>query len=153
MLPRVRFRSLAAAAAVGRCVFTPCVKRTIQAPVSRSLSSLQHPKLLFSIPSSPSALLLRPSYTIRCESSWGRTKVASKRLTKKYKLKNHGGAVARWMVLGGGTFKRGQAGRGHLNRKVRVRTRKMKRRRVIANPQQRKLLKKLMPYWKKKYFR
>ncbi|KAI8815808.1 uncharacterized protein EV422DRAFT_548085 [Fimicolochytrium jonesii] len=89
----------------------------------------------------------------RSVSEWQRTKVASKRKTKKYKLKNHGGAVARWMVSGDGTFKRGQAGRRHLNSKMRVWKRKSKKRRVLANTTQKKLLKKLVPYWKKKYLR
>ncbi|KAI9012962.1 hypothetical protein BC832DRAFT_528995, partial [Gaertneriomyces semiglobifer] len=82
-----------------------------------------------------------------------RSKVASKRKTKKYKLKNHGGAVARWMVMGGGMFKRAQAGRSHLNRKMRVWKKKAKRRRVLANTTQRKFLRKLIPYHKRRYMR
>ncbi|KAJ3154836.1 hypothetical protein HDU86_004536 [Geranomyces michiganensis] len=90
---------------------------------------------------------------VRAETTWGRPKVASKRKTAKYKLKNHGGAVARWMVAGDGTFKRSQAGRSHLNRKMRTWKRKSKKRRVMATTTQRKFLRKLVPYWKKHYMR
>ncbi|TPX67937.1 hypothetical protein SpCBS45565_g03499 [Spizellomyces sp. 'palustris'] len=57
------------------------------------------------------------------------------------------------MVMGDGMFKRAKAGRRHLNRKMRVWKRKSKKRRVLATTTQRKLLKKLVPYWRRKYMR
>jgi hypothetical protein len=49
-------------------------------------------------------------------------KIASKRSGKKYKLKNHKGAMARWMVIGNSQFKRSLCGRSHLRRKSRAMT-------------------------------
>ncbi|KAJ3043230.1 hypothetical protein HDV00_005550 [Rhizophlyctis rosea] len=72
---------------------------------------------------------------------------------KKYKAKNHRGAYPRWRVVGDGYFKRKQAGANHLNVGNRVWKTKAKRKRVLCNAQQRNLLKKLLPYWKKAYMR
>jgi ribosomal protein L35 len=85
--------------------------------------------------------------------SFGKTKVASKRLLKKYKLKTHNGAAARWMVMGNGSFKRGQAGRNHFNMKMSSVKRRSKKVKVISTPMQTKKLKKLLPYFKKKYMK
>ncbi|KAJ3130091.1 hypothetical protein HK100_008231, partial [Physocladia obscura] len=79
-------------------------------------------------------------------------KVASKRKGKHYKLKNHRGAVSRWLIKSpkyarGVLFKRAQAGNSHLNRKNRAWKSRSKRQRVTANSQQNKLLKKLIPYY------
>ena len=57
------------------------------------------------------------------------------------------------MGTGNGSFKRAQAGSNHLNRKFRAWKVRSKRRRVLASSTQRKLLKKLIPYWKKKYMK
>jgi ribosomal protein L35 len=84
---------------------------------------------------------------------WKKDKIPSKRVGKYYKLKNHKGAVARWMIVGNNQFKRSKCARNHLNRKQRPLTRKAKKNRVLANQQQRRLLKKLIPYFKKKYFK
>ncbi|KAJ3295463.1 hypothetical protein HK104_002651 [Borealophlyctis nickersoniae] len=70
---------------------------------------------------------------------------------KKYKMKTHQGAAARWMVLPGGHFYRRQVGVNHKNSKMRQWKRHSKRRRVLATPQQRRRLKKLIPYWNKPY--
>jgi ribosomal protein L35 len=85
--------------------------------------------------------------------SFGKTKVASKRLLKKYKLKTHNGAAARWMVMGDGSFKRGQAGRNHFNMKMSSVKRRSKKVKVVSTPMQTKRLKKLLPYFKKKYMK
>ncbi|KAJ3117722.1 hypothetical protein HDU96_005852 [Phlyctochytrium bullatum] len=82
-----------------------------------------------------------------------RVKVASKRKGKKYKMKNNRAAVSRWLLMGSGYFKRAQAGARHLNRKNRRWKKKAKRFRVTANSAQSKLLKKLIPYWRRKYMR
>lgn len=83
-----------------------------------------------------------------------RTKVASKKLYKKYKLKNHNGAASRWLLIGkGGQFIRKQAGANHFNRKFSARKKYEKKKLVVANVQQKKLLKQLIPYFKKKYAR
>ncbi|KAJ3065813.1 hypothetical protein HDU98_010824 [Podochytrium sp. JEL0797] len=85
-------------------------------------------------------------------------KVASKRKGKHYKLKNHRGALTRWLIKSptyarGPVFKRAQAGTSHLNRKNRAWKTTSKRRRVTANTQQAKLLRRLIPYHRKKYMR
>ncbi|KAI8611481.1 hypothetical protein BC830DRAFT_1084032 [Chytriomyces sp. MP71] len=85
-------------------------------------------------------------------------KVASKRKGKHYKLKNHRGALSRWLIKSprihrGPVFKRAQAGTSHLNRKNRAWKSKSKRTRVEANAQQKKLLRRLIPYHRKKYMR
>ncbi|ORY43322.1 hypothetical protein BCR33DRAFT_738613 [Rhizoclosmatium globosum] len=85
-------------------------------------------------------------------------KVASKRKGKHYKLKNHRGALTRWLIKSpsykrGPVFKRAQAGTSHLNRKNRSWKTRSKRRRVEANAQQTKLLRRLIPYHRKKYMR
>ncbi|KAI9206765.1 uncharacterized protein BJ171DRAFT_496867 [Polychytrium aggregatum] len=81
------------------------------------------------------------------------TKVASKRKTKKYKLKNNKSAVSRWLVLGSGGFKRAQAGSRHLNVKRRVWKKISKRRRVTSNATQARLLRRLIPYYQRRYMR
>jgi ribosomal protein L35 len=83
--------------------------------------------------------------------SFGKIKVASKRKLKKYKLKTHHGAAARWMVMGDGLFKRGQAGRNHFNRKMSSDKRRSKKVKVISTAMQTRRLKKLLPYFKKRY--
>lgn len=87
------------------------------------------------------------------KSSFGKVKMASKRKTKKYKLKTHQGAAARWMVMGDGTFKRGQPGRNHFNSKMRSVKRRAKKSKIISNSTQTRRLKKLLPYFKKKYMK
>ncbi len=77
-------------------------------------------------------------------------KKPSKRKTKKYKLKTHKGAMARWMIIKDG-FIRGQCGRSHLNRKNSSYKKVDKRQRVLANSTQRRMLRKLLPYYKKRY--
>ncbi|KAI9313019.1 hypothetical protein DFJ73DRAFT_935540 [Zopfochytrium polystomum] len=57
-------------------------------------------------------------------------KTASVRKGKKYKLKNHRGALTRWLLIRGGQFKRAQAGNHHLNRKNRAWKSRIKRRRA-----------------------
>ena len=57
------------------------------------------------------------------------------------------------MVMANGQFKRGQAGRNHFNRKMRVCKRKEKKYKVLANPTQRKKLRRLIPYFRKRYAR
>jgi ribosomal protein L35 len=84
--------------------------------------------------------------------TWGKTKQTSTRIGKKYKLKNHKGAVARWMVIGHG-FKRLMANRSHLNRKNNAMKKIRKRKRIAATPIEKRLLKKLIPYYKKKYLK
>ncbi|KAJ3018919.1 UNVERIFIED_CONTAM: hypothetical protein HDU68_010919, partial [Siphonaria sp. JEL0065] len=81
-------------------------------------------------------------------------KVASKRKGKHYKLKNHRGALTRWLIKSptyarGPVFKRAQAGTSHLNRKNRAWKTRSKRRRLTANTQQAKLLRRLIPYHRK----
>ncbi|KAJ3009231.1 UNVERIFIED_CONTAM: hypothetical protein HDU68_002786 [Siphonaria sp. JEL0065] len=99
-------------------------------------------------------------------------KVASKRKGKHYKLKNHRGALTRCVGVSiqrllinpqmahqiptyarGPVFKRAQAGTSHLNRKNRAWKTRSKRRRLTANTQQAKLLRRLIPYHRKKYMR
>ena len=102
--------------------------------------------------------LMHPSPTLLKEykgnkTSFGKVKVASKRKTKKYKLKTHQGAAARWMVMGDGLFKRGQPGRNHFNSKMRSVKRRSKKSKIISNPTQTRRLKKLLPYFKRKYMK
>lgn len=52
-----------------------------------------------------------------------------------------------------GQFLRKQAGTNHYNRKMTARKRYKKKLKVFANVQQRNLLRKLVPYWRKKYMR
>ncbi|KAI9341700.1 hypothetical protein BDR26DRAFT_860130 [Obelidium mucronatum] len=85
-------------------------------------------------------------------------KVASKRKGKHYKLKNHRGALSRWLIKSpsynrGPVFKRAQAGTSHLNRKNRSWKSRSKRQRRTSNAQQAKLLRRLIPYHRKKYMR
>ncbi|KAJ3237729.1 hypothetical protein HDU81_009112 [Chytriomyces hyalinus] len=85
-------------------------------------------------------------------------KVASKRKGKHYKMKNHRGALSRWLIKSprsarGPIFKRAQAGNSHLNRKNRAWKSRSKRARVESNAQQNKLLRRLIPYHRKKYMR
>ncbi|KAJ3392483.1 hypothetical protein HDU92_008406 [Lobulomyces angularis] len=94
-----------------------------------------------------------PLNQVRSVSSGIRTKVQSKRKYKKYKLKNHRGASSRWLLIEHGNFLRKQAATNHLNRKMRAWKRYAKKKKVIANVQQRNLLKKLIPYWKKNYMK
>ncbi|TPX43982.1 hypothetical protein SeMB42_g04483 [Synchytrium endobioticum] len=82
-----------------------------------------------------------------------RVKIPSKRKGKKYKMKNHQAAVKRWIVMADGMFKRAQAGKRHLNSKMRAWKRRAKRRRVLANSTQRKMLRRMVPYWRKRYMR
>ncbi|KAH6565770.1 hypothetical protein BSLG_006187 [Batrachochytrium salamandrivorans] len=82
-----------------------------------------------------------------------KNKVASKRKDKHYKLKNHSGAVARWLVVGGGMFKRAKAGHTRINSCRRQWKRITRRKRVLATSTQRNLLKKLIPYHRKKYMK
>ncbi|KAL2919979.1 hypothetical protein HK105_200045 [Polyrhizophydium stewartii] len=111
--------------------------------------------LLVRIPAGQSAcagsLLLRCKHTYipKCK----KVKVASKRKLKHYKLKNHKGAIARWLLVGRGMFKRAQAGRVRVNSLRRRWKRVAKRKRVLANSTQRKLLRKLIPYHKKRYLK
>ncbi|KAJ3407440.1 hypothetical protein HDU80_008752 [Chytriomyces hyalinus] len=53
----------------------------------------------------------------------------------------------------GPIFKRAQAGNSHLNRKNRAWKSRSKRARVTSNAQQNKLLRRLIPYHRKKYMR
>eukprot|EP00842_Homolaphlyctis_polyrhiza_P005869 jgi/Hompol1/6283/HPOL_002621-RA len=57
------------------------------------------------------------------------------------------------MVSGNGMFKRRKAGKTRINSNRRQWRRIMQRKRVLANSQQRNLLKKLMPYYKKRYMK
>ncbi|KAJ8323860.1 hypothetical protein QVD99_008228 [Batrachochytrium dendrobatidis] len=82
-----------------------------------------------------------------------KNKVASKRKGKHYKLKNHTGAVARWLIAGNNQFKRATAIRIRMNRSRRQCKRIKSRRRVLANATHRNLLKKLIPYYRKKYMK
>ena len=94
----------------------------------------------------------------------------SKRKEKYYKMKTHKGAgirsfntlAARWNITQAGNFKRSKTKRSHLRRKVFVTSlfitlklsssrKRVGRIRILANSQQRNFLKKLIPYWKKKY--
>ena len=86
-------------------------------------------------------------------STFGKIKVASMRKTKKYKLKTHQGAAARWMVMGNGVFKRGQPGRNHFNSKMRSVKRRAKKSKIISNSTQTRRLKKLLPYFRRKYMK
>ncbi|KAI8809413.1 hypothetical protein BJ742DRAFT_805025 [Cladochytrium replicatum] len=79
--------------------------------------------------------------------------VRAKKEGRKYKLKSHRGAYRRWIVVKAGHFKRAQAGAQHLNRKMRRWKRVVKRRRVLSNPMQRRMLKKLLPYYNRRYMR
>ncbi|KAI8803506.1 hypothetical protein BJ742DRAFT_494834 [Cladochytrium replicatum] len=79
--------------------------------------------------------------------------VRAKKEGRKYKLKTHRGAYRRWIVVRAGHFKRAQAGAQHLNRKMRRWKRVVKRRRVLSNPMQRRMLKKLLPYYNRRYMR
>ena len=83
-------------------------------------------------------------------------KKSSKRLGKYYKMKTHKGAAQRWQVVGSSTLvglKRAKCGQSHLRRKNRGWKKRALRERVLANAQQRNLLKKLLPYHAKKYSR
>lgn len=82
--------------------------------------------------------------------TFGKAKPKSPTRKIKYKLKNHKGAVARWLPTSTG-FKRQHAGKSHLNRKAGAMKRIFKRTRVVAEKNERKLLKTLIPYFKKRY--
>ncbi len=56
-------------------------------------------------------------------------------------------------MVGHGQFIRKQAGKNHLNRKMRASHKARKRKPVFATVTHRRLLRKLVPYWKKKYSR
>jgi ribosomal protein L35 len=55
--------------------------------------------------------------------------------------------------VGHGQFLRKQAGTNHYNRKMSASKRYKKKMKVLANVQQRNLLRQLVPYWKKKYMK
>lgn len=103
---------------------------------------------------SPLARVPSPSlYRAKSTQAFGNTrlKAPSKRKTKKYKLKTHQGAAARWMILANGLFKRGQAGRNHFNSKNRAWKRASKRDLIVSTSMQARRLKKLLPYFKRRY--
>ncbi len=82
--------------------------------------------------------------------------VVAKRILagRPYKLKNNKAAVARWMITRSGTgFKRVQAARNHLNLLNNARKRARKRDRKPAMPIEARLLRKLIPYHRKRYLR
>ncbi|KAI8905502.1 hypothetical protein EDD86DRAFT_211609 [Gorgonomyces haynaldii] len=103
----------------------------------------------------PRQLVLKPlTLQLRTMATeFKKPKVASRRWLKPYKLKNHKGALARWILVGKGMFKRQKAGRNRLNRKNRARKKIDKRVRVLASKSERRLLKKLIPYHKKNYLK
>lgn len=90
-------------------------------------------------------------------SGWDKSlKKPSKRMGKYYKMKTHKGAAQRWQVVGPSSavgLKRAKCGQSHLRRKNRGWKKRALRERVLANAQQRNLLKKLLPYHAKKYSR
>jgi ribosomal protein L35 len=104
---------------------------------------------LRSVVPSPTLSLIRAKST----QAFGNTRLKSpsKRKTKKYKLKTHQGAAARWMILATGLFKRCQAGRNHFNSKHRAWKRASKRDRIVSTSMQARRLKKLLPYFKRRY--
>ncbi|KDQ16068.1 hypothetical protein BOTBODRAFT_107461 [Botryobasidium botryosum FD-172 SS1] len=62
------------------------------------------------------------------------------------KLKTHSGAKKRWSSLPSGLFKRGKAGRRHLNSGMPSSRLNRLGNTAYANPQQAAVLRKLMPY-------
>lgn len=102
----------------------------------RSLSKLKQKKLKY------------PKYFLRL-----RDRKPQRNPFKKLKMKNRKAAVSRWIVLSNDRFARRQAGRGHGNFSMRTRTRLAKRRRVLAHGWHIERLKRLMPYFRKRYMR
>ncbi|TPX36191.1 hypothetical protein SmJEL517_g01605 [Synchytrium microbalum] len=116
------------------------------------------PPLLYRRPTSNALTLVNQVRTKKTEGrtimlNSARVKEPSKRKGKKYKLKNHQAAVKRWIVMANGMFKRAQAGKRHLNSKMRAWKRKAKRRRVLATGTQRRMLRRLVPYYRKRYMK
>lgn len=91
--------------------------------------------------------LKAPKYVYRLRTSAS----VSKDPHKKYKLKNRKAAVGRWIVLRNGNFARRQAGRGHGNMDMSTSKRLAKRRRVLAHGWHLERLRRLMPYYSKRY--
>ncbi|KAJ3054434.1 hypothetical protein HK097_001839 [Rhizophlyctis rosea] len=151
-----------------RALAIPRHNRTLT--TSRALSSLRptfSPQPLRLLPQSirlpsPPITSSQLSATLQQTRSWGqahekdwirllgRPKPISR---KKYKLKTHQGASDRWRVIANGHFKRAKAGRSHNNLKNRHWKTREGRKRLVAIPQQRNLLKKLIPYFRKRYMR
>ncbi|KAJ3275747.1 hypothetical protein HDV01_007214 [Terramyces sp. JEL0728] len=101
---------------------------------------------------SPIQFQVRFKNADRPKIEWKKTKICSKRKTKFYKLKTHKGAMARWLVTRNG-FKRSKCGKSHFNRKNNARKKVDRRKRILATGTERKLLRRLMPYYKKKYMK
>jgi ribosomal protein L35 len=66
------------------------------------------------------SISLIPLMRLKSDEITIRFKKDKKPKSKRLKLKNHKGAMARWMVVGFRMFKRSQCGRSHLNRKNRA---------------------------------
>ena len=128
--------------------------------------SISAPQRLLT-PLSQTCLSVAPSFTqIRYASSMFRTRVASTRKGKKLRAKNHKGALSRsvfyfiplfnkiysflrWLPLPDGNFVRKKGSTKANGKHVRSWKRKKISRLILANPQQKRLLKKLIPYWRK----
>ncbi|KAI9354811.1 hypothetical protein DFJ73DRAFT_795047 [Zopfochytrium polystomum] len=153
LIPSARpLSSISAVASTGSTFWTVSSLIRSSAPIAATLrpaviSSSPKPHLALvggvRFKSKEPAIRLRPRHR----------KTASVRKGKKYKLKNHRGALTRWLLIRGGQFKRAQAGNHHLNRKNRAWKSRIKRRRVRSTPTQARILRKLMPYWRRRYMR
>ncbi|KAI8896662.1 hypothetical protein BC833DRAFT_621908 [Globomyces pollinis-pini] len=122
---------------------------------SRMALTLNKPKIILPTNTLHCQLSLRSFATKKKDirTTWGKTKVASKRKNKNYKLKNHKGALARWLIVGNNHFKRSKCGRSHLNRKNTTEKKKRRRVRLLATTVESRLLRHLIPYYKRKSVR
>ena len=80
-------------------------------------------------------------------------KFTAPRKEMPYKRKTHQGALQRWMVIPGGNFVRKKAGANKNGNYMRFWKRRQRSKLILATSTQKKLLRKLIPYFKKAYSR